>query len=191
VITIGLERHECRYLRLAFEHEIRIRAYLRSKARDPQLIEELLQEIYVRLLELGSSNDTEIRNVLAFSLQIASNLVSDHWRSRHQTTGEELEEFPAVAHEASAEARYDLEEQSKQLFRAIHDLPERCGQALRLKVYRGLTYREIARELGTSEGTVGGYLTRAMHLLSAALKAPLSRQPNRHDLSGVAEEEDS
>jgi RNA polymerase sigma factor (sigma-70 family) len=198
VIALGLERHECRYLRQAFAHELRIRAYLRSAIHDEGFVEEMLQEVYLRLLEAGISNRSEVRSVLAFSLGIARNLAIDRLRSRRPTSVENieeienLEELPMVEHAPSLDEIVDSEAQSDRLRKAIDDLPERSRQALRLQVYGDLTYKEIARELGTSEGTVGQYLIRAVRLLSAALGVPLSRQkPNDRARSVVVEEDES
>lgn len=174
MIPLGLERHEWRYLRQVAAHEPQIRAYLRSRVHDQGLVEDLLQEVYLALLEEGISNRPEVRSVFAFSLAIARNLANDRWRSRPPTSVEEIEELATV--EDAVDEIVDSEERSIRLCRAVDALPERCQQAFRLQVCDDLTYKEIARELGTSEGTVGQYLMRARRLLRAALGGPLGRK---------------
>ncbi len=52
---------------------------------------------------------------------------------------------------------------------AIDDLPPRMRQMVELRYYSGLTYEEIADELGVSKGTVGSKLHKARQRLRSRL----------------------
>ncbi len=63
---------------------------------------------------------------------------------------------------------------SKQLTRetrkALMSLPEKQRVIFQLKVFQGMRIREIARVMGSAEGTVKSHLFRATHSLREALK---------------------
>jgi len=64
----------------------------------------------------------------------------------------------------------------QQFLDAIRQLkPEKLQQAYRLHA-RGLRYREIARQMGVPEGTVGAWLTGARDQLRALLNEPGTSQ---------------
>jgi len=175
-MTLGLERHECRYLLEAFKNEARIKAYLLSQIASRDLAQDLLHKIYEKLLAAGAPDGSNIRSVFSYSLAIARNLVCDHLRIPRATSLEDIGELPIDRHARSAEDVVEREEQSRRLSEAIDGLPEPCRQTIRLRLDDELTYEEIAKAIGTSEGMVSHYLRRAIRLLSAALGAPSSQE---------------
>ena len=76
-----LSRNDERYLLQALEFEGVLRACLYRYTRNNSDVDELLQEVYARLLVAGSSNDPEVRSVRAFALTIARNVASQERRS--------------------------------------------------------------------------------------------------------------
>lgn len=54
--------------------------------------------------------------------------------------------------------------------KALMTLPERQRIAFQLKVFHGMSIREIAQVMGSAEGTVKSQLFRAIHSLRTALK---------------------
>ena len=68
--------------------------------------------------------------------------------------------------EVEAKPAEQLCEESRLLEQGIGLLePPMCEQVVRLHFEQGMTFREIALQLGTSETTVYKYLRRAMHQL--------------------------
>jgi RNA polymerase sigma-70 factor (ECF subfamily) len=51
------------------------------------------------------------------------------------------------------------------LWTAIDALPDRCREVFLMAKRDGMTYREIAEELGISERTVEHQVSKALHLL--------------------------
>jgi len=54
--------------------------------------------------------------------------------------------------------------------KALGALPKRQRMAFQLKVFQGMSIREIAQVMGSAEGTVKSQIFRATHTLRAALK---------------------
>jgi RNA polymerase sigma-70 factor (ECF subfamily) len=59
---------------------------------------------------------------------------------------------------------------SKDVQESLKSLPEKQRIAFQLKVFQGMSIREIAQVMGTAEGTVKSHLFRATHFLRGALK---------------------
>ena len=59
---------------------------------------------------------------------------------------------------------------SKDVQDSLRSLPEKQRIAFQLKVFQGMSIREIALVMGTAEGTVKSHLFRATHFLRGALK---------------------
>jgi RNA polymerase sigma-70 factor, ECF subfamily len=59
---------------------------------------------------------------------------------------------------------------SKDVQKSLRSLPEKQRIVFQLKVFQGMSIREIAQVMGTAEGTVKSHLFRATHFLRGALK---------------------
>ena len=59
---------------------------------------------------------------------------------------------------------------SKDVQDSLRSLPEKQRIAFQLKVFQGMSIREIALVMGTAEGTVKSHLFRATHFLRGALE---------------------
>ena len=59
---------------------------------------------------------------------------------------------------------------TREIQKALMSLPERQRVIFQLKVFQGMSMREIAQVMGSAEGTVKSHLFRATHFLRTALK---------------------
>jgi len=95
---------------------------------------------------------------------------------KHQTEGDipenenQFEMQPDTGHMANPadvlrKKELDLEVQS-----ALKKLPEKQRLAFQLKIHHGLSIREIARIMGSAQGTVKSHLFRSVHFMRDALK---------------------
>ena len=137
-------------------------------AIDPEdLVQEALERAFRQRHRLDGQPDPARR---AFTRTAMTNHFLDLCRKRQ--TERPAGDDPAVEAVASPER---MEEErwaqisDQQFLDAIRKLePEKLQQAYRLHA-RGLRYREIARQLGVPEGTVGAWLTGARDQLRALL----------------------
>lgn len=136
-------------------HEPALRAWLR--ARFPALadVDDLVQETYMRILQMR--DQAAIRAPKAFLFAAARNLAFDHARRRRVVRFEAMSETPETTlsderHSAADEAA--LRQELELLTRAIQELPERCREVLTLRKIYGLSQRETATRLGITEHTV-------------------------------------
>lgn len=134
-----------------------------SRASDPAMADDLLQECYYRFLrsKLPEMNEAYQKNYL---YRIATNLLRDHWRRRKPSVP--LTPSEILVGERTAE---DVERQSD-LSRALWDLKPRERELLWLAYVEGSTHKEIADRLGLKTESVRMLLFRARRRLASLLR---------------------
>jgi len=123
----------------------RLRAFIRSRVQDDAEVEDILQEVFVRMhRHLCCQPNWDKPESWVY--QIARNLIIDHYRARRELVAlpEYLEAAPDLP-EQNAEAELALS-----LRAMIDELPEPYRQALILTEYEGLTQKQLAEALGLS-----------------------------------------
>jgi RNA polymerase sigma factor (sigma-70 family) len=140
--------------------------FLYRKVWDVERAQDLTQEVFVRALS------QEPESPRAWLFHVANNLARDEAR-KAITRREHLQ---LMRGEASAEGVTEVEDEMERTERieavrdALDQLSERDRDAL-LLWDAGLSYTEIARELGLSVGAVGTTLARARQRLVRAYNA--------------------
>lgn len=94
-------------------------------------------------------------------IRIVLNVARAHRARRAPTTG--LDEIGIVAAEdESADDRVRRSEVRRRIRDAVSQLPPRQREVVALKVFSELTYRDVARVMGLSEGAVKAHLHQAV-----------------------------
>lgn len=150
--------------------------FFTGKGLEWEVAEDLSQEVFFRFLRCDKSVESQdhARNLL---YRIAQNLVIDHFRKhngnvrvRALSPDDLAEELPyMVAEEMGPEDRLINDETSQDIRSAVSRLPLRYAQAIMLKEYDGLSYREIAAHMGVSQKAVESLLYRAKSQLKEDL----------------------
>jgi len=167
-----LSKNDERYLLQALEIEGVLRACLYRYTRNNSDVDELLQEVYARLLVSGSSNEPEVRSVRAFALTIARNVAFDWLRHRQVVPIElvaDLEALEVLDEGEQIEEIVNSHQELAMLVKAIQGLPDRCRQVFTLRKVYGYSQKEIALRLNISENTVEQHLTKAARRCAQAL----------------------
>jgi RNA polymerase sigma-70 factor (ECF subfamily) len=69
--------------------------------------------------------------------------------------------FEAVYESMDKDLQRDPQDIYAALLQHIHDLPDRCQEAIRLRITENLSNGEIARRMNINKGTVQLYISRA------------------------------
>ena len=167
-----LSKNDERYLLQALEIEGVLRACLYRYTRNNSDVDELLQDVYARLLVAGASDQPEVRSVRAFALTIARNVAFDWLRHRQVVPIEvvaDLEALEILDESEQIEEIVNSHQELAMLVKAIQQLPERCRQVFTLRKVYGYSQKEIALRLNISENTVEQHLTKAARRFAQTL----------------------
>jgi RNA polymerase sigma-70 factor (ECF subfamily) len=141
----------------AVEHLPRLYRAARAWVRSREEAEDLVQETYARVLARPRFIRGE--GELGYLLRALRNtLVSQRRAASRRPQTMELAEDEVAGHAGANPA--DTAE-TREVYAAIHELPEEFREALVAVDIVGLTYGEAARALGVPEGTVTSRLFRA------------------------------
>ena len=150
----------------AVEHLPRLYRAARAWTRSREEAEDLVQEAYARVLARPRFLRGE--DELGYLLRALRNTLVSQRRaaSRRPQTAPLLEDVALGGHSGDDPANAA---ESRQVFAAIHELPEEFRDALVAVDIVGLSYGEAARVLGVPEGTVTSRLFRARDRVAGRL----------------------
>jgi RNA polymerase sigma-70 factor (ECF subfamily) len=146
------------------KHRGRLRTFLGKRVRRQQDVEELVQEVYVRML--GVRDIENVQNPEGYLYTVAANLAKEHaLRERvaqqpvdvdDPSVQERLAEVPAFGTHIDAQARI------KRLREVLRELPPKCHAAVVMANWYGMSYEAIAERLDVSPHMVKKYLSQAL-----------------------------
>lgn len=143
-------------------HRDELLAYAVSRLGDSRLAEDIVQDVFLRLL----TSDKMISEITlpALVFAITRNLVYDYFR--HHTAVEQYEHYiKGVCSELTTdESILSAREVMERMERGLARLPENCREIYRMHIYGGMKVSEISRELGEGYKSVE-------HRLGTARKA--------------------
>jgi len=130
--------------------------------KDVDTAEDIVQECFIKLL----NHDT--KNTKAFLFTAVRNACIDHLRKRSPIdTDVQPQDLEGSISDEEAQER-SLHE--AELWTAIDHLPPRCREILIMSKREGLTYKQIAAELGISEKTVEHQISKALKVLRSEVE---------------------
>ncbi len=158
-----------RYSRVVFSFGLRI-------VGDPQLAEELLQEVFFRAWQQGGSFRSSKGSFITWLLSITHNMAIDEVRKRRRRPQKADSEDPETALAAVPDSGLNVEEEvwlgalRDTIDGAMATLPPAQREAIELAYFRGLTQREIAEQLGEPLGTIKTRMRLGMQKLRDQLE---------------------
>lgn len=143
------------------EHHSWLRGWLGKKLGCSHSAADLAQDTYLRLLVSGHIPD--VSQSRCHLTQIAKGLVVDLFRRRRIEAAylESLSTLPEPE-TPSVETRVLVIETLIEIDRLLHGLPNKVRRAFLMCKLDGLSYREIADELGVSVSSVEKYIAQAL-----------------------------
>ena len=149
---------------LAEQHDPLKRYFLKRTAHawDAQ---DLVQEVYLRLLAADRDGTEAIRNPEAYLYTVAANLLRQHASMKQRTPvgSDGLDELlDRLATPCDAAASVDRELRRQRLGELIRRLSPKCRAALTLHYRDELGYREIGERLQISTHMVKKYIVKGL-----------------------------
>ena len=148
-----------------------LRGYLMNKLRNEAETEDFAQEVYLRFSRLDDHSN--IRSEKAFLFTTATNLLRD--KSRRLTT--RLDKASVCCDDVTLDCsaddparRVQDAEQLDILRDSLRSLSDNCQRAFWMSRIDGLSYAEIAEEMGVSISMIEKHISAALATLRAALE---------------------
>ena len=148
-------------------HRVELQRYLNRHSGDRDEIADALQETYLRLIMNPPAHE---QNVRAWLFTVATNVLRDNARRRHAEFGllEHDGQNRNEANEHTPDARLELEARRRTVRQTLARLPHRERTVLLMRS-EGFLHREIAEAVGTTTGSIGTIIFRALKKLSRYL----------------------
>lgn len=152
-------------------HKNKVYGFIFSKVLDKNIAEDIFQDTFVKvILTLKEGKYNEEGKFLPWVMRIAHNLTIDYFRSRRRMpiigetfVDEDFSIFDFLADpEDCSETKIIKEQIDKELRLIIDYLPEDQQEVLRLRIFKGLSFKEIAEETDVSINTALGRMRYAL-----------------------------
>lgn len=168
----GTKDSEQQYVELLFgKYRSALAHYLVKLLRNEADAAELLQETYLRLMEQDSLDHLEA-NARAYLFRVATNLVKDKARRekvRVRDQHEPMDDKELLSDQPCPSKLAEWDQTLANVKRAVLGLKPQCRQIFVMSRFKGMSYPEIAKVLGTTTRTV----ERNMSIAIAHVKAQL------------------
>ena len=149
-------------------HRDELLAYAGSRLGDSYLAEDIVQNVFLRLL----TSDKMISEITLPALVFAMtrNQVYDYFR--HHSAVEQYEHYikGVFSELTSDESILSARQVMEQLERGLARLPENCREIYRMHIYDGMKVGEISRELGEGYKSVEHRLGSARKVMRHYLR---------------------
>ena len=136
-----------RFAELYDAHFERIYAYVARRVRDRPAAEDITSEVFQQALAHIGRYEWRGAPFSAWLYRIAANAIADRWKAQERERG-------TPGPEPSVEPDFAAVEQQARLFRMVGQLPQEQRRVIELRFVEQKSIREIAAELGKSEGAV-------------------------------------
>jgi RNA polymerase sigma-70 factor (ECF subfamily) len=147
----------------AAHHETLLR-YLTRLTGDPEQAADAAQESYLRLVRQPPGRAD---NLKAWLFTVATNVVRDDWKKRRHAAA--LTQAPSLAPQADTppnpQERLERDERRQLVREMLQKLPAKDRTVLLMRE-EGFSHKEIAATVGTTTGSVGTMIARALRKLA-------------------------
>lgn len=143
--------------------------YFGRRTRDRADLEDMVQEVFVRLIQRGGASELERQNLNAYVFETASSVLKDRLRKKLTHHADAHEPFDLNRHGGEDFSPEHVLQDQEQLARAtavLLELPERTRVIFVLRRLEGMRFNDIAARLGISVSAVEKHMQRAVtHLM--------------------------
>ena len=154
--------------KLINKHQARIFNFINSKVQDRDTAEDIFQDTFIKVIRtLKGGQYNEEGKFLPWIMRIAHNLVIDFFRKNNRmpkvNNTEEFDIFRFISDNSpNAEHSMVQDQVVKDLQKLIQELPEDQKQVLIMRLYRDMSFKEIAENTNVSINTALGRMRYAI-----------------------------
>lgn len=152
------------------QHYPSVYRYVRYRLEDDLIVEDISAEVFLRFLNTLHRKNGEIRDVRAWLLGTAANLINDHLRRKYRRPEENLENLEFLASIDSPEHAAESNDRNRQVRSALGQLTPDQQQVLSLRFALECSVEETARIMRKTSGAVKVLQFRALASLRRMLE---------------------
>ena len=153
---------------LILRHKHRIFGFIISKVLDREIAEDIFQDTFIKVintLKRGAYN--EEGKFLPWVMRIAHNLIIDHFRRNKRmpkfNNTDEFDIFSVISDEVLNVEKQLIKDQILEDVKGlISELPDDQKEVLLMRMYRDMSFKEIAENTGVSINTALGRMRYAL-----------------------------
>lgn len=172
LVKLYISGNEQAFEELIQRHKNRVYTYIYMMVKSDALAEDLFQDTFIKVIKtLKSGNYNEEGKFLPWTLRIAHNLVIDYFRkankykmvSESRSANEDFNIFSVLKlNEDSIETEMQKEELVNEVTSLIDFLPENQKEILHQRIFKGMSFKDIAEEKDISINTALGRMRYAL-----------------------------
>jgi RNA polymerase sigma-70 factor (ECF subfamily) len=153
---------------LIYRHKSRIYNFIFSKVFDSDVAKDVFQETFIKVIKtLKRGVYNEEGKFVSWVMRIAHNLVIDHFRKSNRIpkfeSSDEYDVFQFISDGSpNAEKALINEQVVSDLQNLVAELPEDQKEVLTMRLYRDMSFKEIAESTGVSINTALGRMRYAV-----------------------------
>ncbi|ARN79050.1 RNA polymerase subunit sigma-24 [Nonlabens spongiae] len=153
---------------LIYRHKQRIYSFIFSKVHDRDVTEDIFQDCFIKVIKtLKKGKYNEEGKFLPWVMRIAHNLVIDHFRRNKRMpkfqSRNDFDIFDVISDgDLSKEDDMILDQVHKDVKNLIDELPEDQKEVLTMRIYKEMSFKEIAEATDVSINTALGRMRYAL-----------------------------
>jgi len=154
---------------LVLRHKSRVYNFIYSKVLDGDLSEDIFQDTFIKVIRtLRKGTYNEEGKFLPWLMRIAHNLIIDHFRKsnrmpKFESKDKEFDIFSMLKDSSrNAEKQLILDQISKDVRKLVDELPVDQKEVVLMRLYRDMSFKEIAENTNVSINTALGRMRYAI-----------------------------
>ncbi len=149
-------------------HNQKITSFIYSKVLDRDITEDIFQDTFIKVIKtLKRGSYSEEGKFLPWVMRIAHNLIIDHFRKNKRMPkfegSEDFNIFSVIRDDKlNAEKQMIKDQIDSDLSVLIEELPDDQREVLIMRIYKDMSFKEIAENTGVSINTALGRMRYAL-----------------------------
>ncbi|KAF2337134.1 RNA polymerase sigma factor [Flavobacterium daemonense] len=166
-----IDGNEAALSKLIKRHESRIYGFIYSKIKDKDITNDIFQDTFVKVIKTLKSNSyKEEEKFISWVLRISHNLTVDHFRrKKRMPLQRETENFPIFSimsdNALTVESQIILDQIEVDFKKLVEELVDDQKEIVIMRIYRNMSFKEIAEEKEISINTALGRMRYAINNL--------------------------
>lgn len=168
LVKLYLNGSEIAFETLIRKHKDKVFAFILSKIKNYNLAHDVFQDTFIKVINsLKRGKYNEEGKFVPWVMRIAHNLVIDHFRRQKKTRSiaptDDFDIFDVISNEEkNAEENMITDQITSDVRKLIEELPEDQKEVLKMRYYRDMSFKEIAKITDVSINTALGRMRYAV-----------------------------